>query len=863
MKLLVKFFLFISIPFICLGEDSRGQIVGEVLMLDGETPHVSLVMQAIQNETVLQTILTDDKGEFKFTFSTAGSFKIRIHMLKGYSYYHKDLGYTTSHENGSILRIDSNQKLSVGTILLPRFIKGKVKIYHPVDGLADAYCTCIYRDPRGQMWFGTEGGFSFFENGRLKSVNMGNGLPNSWVNCMVAINEKDMLIGTQGGLTKYNWQTKVLQEYKNEEFLGENITVLIKSQNGDILIGIDDTVYSLDNRGQIIKLFSLPEQITQNNKEPQVTLLISGLVKDKNGTVWISTRERDTNSGQDYPGRLFKRNGNNISKWEFIDKNLDARVNQMMSTKDGSLWLATTQGLIKIGKKEDYKQYTIKDGLFSNEVSVIYESSDSSIWIGYGFNSSGHRGQRISRLAGERIIHVIKVDNYCRGIKSSADGKMWVGTSGNGLLFYDDLGVVSYKTTDNFPDGTVSRVKSIHQNKIWVLLSSEWPANLRTTPAIYSIDSESNQVHILDVAKELVPSNIELDSDGNLLILSNQGLFKYDGQLLKQLSQKVFSSVTLSQDKKVWLYNSEENLLSKLDKGQVIHAKEVNVEGLPTWPGLILVENNNFWFGSFRRGLYRSTDNVVSNFLVKDGFGSPRVFCALPTNDNSIWFGTWRILDGIGGISIYKNGGFSSLTTTDGLSQDIVFDISQDNTGRIWMATWGGGVSLYDGVSWSVIDTSDGLDSGYIKSIHADNVGNVWIGSKDGLFRYRLSYTKPKTFIKKVFIGDSVYIYPTDEINVKIGQRITITNESLDYKTSVNKIQYRHRLLQNGFGFWNATTHDSTYNFTPRGEGKYEFQVTSVDRDLNYSEPKKITFLVSQHWYLKKHLFIQPFFFQL
>ena len=170
--------------------------------------------------------------------------------------------------------------------------------------------------------------------------------------------------------------------------------------------------------------------------------------------------------------------------------------------------------------------------------------------------------------------------------------------------------------------------------KIWVLLSPQWPSNRRTTPAIYSIDPESNQVHILDATKELVPSNIELDSDGNLLILSNQGLFKYDGQLLKKLSQKVFSSVTLSKDKKVWLYNSEENLLSKFDKGQVIHAKEVNVEGLQSfqqiWPRLILVENNNFWFGSFKRGLYRSADNVVSNFLVKDGFGSPRVFCALP-----------------------------------------------------------------------------------------------------------------------------------------------------------------------------------------------------------------------------------------
>ena len=101
------------------------------------------------------------------------------------------------------------------------------------------------------MWFGTEGGFSFFENGQLKSISMADGLPNSWVNCMLAINEREMLIGTRGGLAKYNWQTKVLQEYKNEELTGKNIASLIKSNNGDILIAINHEVYSMKSNEQI------------------------------------------------------------------------------------------------------------------------------------------------------------------------------------------------------------------------------------------------------------------------------------------------------------------------------------------------------------------------------------------------------------------------------------------------------------------------------------------------------------------------------------------------------------------------------------------------------------------------------------
>ena len=71
-------------------DSSRSQtslITGQVLMLDKETPHASLVMQAIEGTLVLQTVLTDDEGNFQFTFDKPISFRIRIHSLKEYMYY--------------------------------------------------------------------------------------------------------------------------------------------------------------------------------------------------------------------------------------------------------------------------------------------------------------------------------------------------------------------------------------------------------------------------------------------------------------------------------------------------------------------------------------------------------------------------------------------------------------------------------------------------------------------------------------------------------------------------------------------------------------------------------------------------------
>ena len=136
---------------------------------------------------------------------------------------------------------------------------------------------------------------------------------------------------------------------------------------------------------------------------------------------------------------------------------------QILPTKDGSIWIATIKGLIKVGLKGDYQHYTEKDGLFTSQTRALHESSDGSIWIGY------LRSSVISRFSEERIVHVINdrtITGGCRSIKTSTDGQKSIATAGNGLLSFDNEGVLSYKLEDNFPNGTVSRIKSTHQKNM-------------------------------------------------------------------------------------------------------------------------------------------------------------------------------------------------------------------------------------------------------------------------------------------------------------------------------------------------------------------------------------------------------------
>lgn len=71
--------------------------------------------------------------------------------------------------------------------------------------------------------------------------------------------------------------------------------------------------------------------------------------------------------------------------------------------------------------------------------------------------------------------------------------------------------------------------------------------------------------------------------------------------------------------------------------------------------------------------------------------------------------------------------------TDQGLPQNSVHNIAQDQEGYLWLATWGGLVR-FDGIRFRVFGSADipGLNSSRILSLCASRSGVLWIGTRDG-----------------------------------------------------------------------------------------------------------------------------------
>lgn len=120
---------------------------------------------------------------------------------------------------------------------------------------------------------------------------------------------------------------------------------------------------------------------------------------------------------------------------------------------------------------------------------------------------------------------------------------------------------------------------------------------------------------------------------------------------------------------------------------------------------------------------------------------------------------------------------FRHLTIEDGLPQNTVFCIMQDELGFMWFGTKDG-LCRYDGISCKVYcndpDNPGSLGSNYVHSLYEDRDNNLWVGTDDGLYIYDRRKDVFRKFDRKTPDGRSIdrlvqCIVPDEEGNILIG----------------------------------------------------------------------------------------------
>jgi len=436
------------------------------------------------------------------------------------------------------------------------------------------------------------------------------------------------------------------------------------------------------------------------------------------------------------------------------------------------------------------------------------------MWFAAG-GSQGRGG--VSRYDGKEFVNLTTKDGLAYNSVSASyrtpDGVMWFGTEGGGVSRYDGRGVtmgdfphfVSFTTKDGLAHNWV---RAIHRDPDGVM----WFGTYGGGVSRYDGEEFVN----FTTKDGLVSNRVEAiygDTDGVMWFGTMGGVSRYDGKEFVNFTKK--------------------DGLAHNNVG-VIHRDPDGV----------------MWFGTGYPGggVSRYDGKEFANVTTKDGLAHNMVYAIHRDPDGVMWFGTE------GGVSRYDGEEFVNVTKEDGLAHNAVAAIHRDPDGVMWFGTWGGGVSRYDGTAWTSLDTRDGLAGNNVLSIHQDSEGFLWFATEGGITRYRPSTTPPKVRIVSV-TTDQTYGDLSAIPAFTIGTRVTIQYGALDYRTLLEKQQYRYRIKE-ADSDWRRPTKATLFDYTFKKPGNYTFEVEAIDRDLNYSDPASVPIVISAPPFYQTGIFL-------
>ena len=245
--------------------------------------------------------------------------------------------------------------------------------------------------------------------------------------------------------------------------------------------------------------------------------------------------------------------------------------------------------------------------------------------------------------------------------------------------------------------------------------------------------------------KEKWPSVREIveDKDGNIWFGTSSGLIKYDGEKFS-----VFSTEVGLQNEEIWgLTIDKKGLIWVGSIGGVSYfdgkkftpflLPETKVENpkpmLSDKLVLKIVEDKNgtMWLVTHGNGVFKYKNGEFTHLTNTNGLTDNNAADILEDKQGNIWIGTFN-----GGVSKFDGKIYTNFTK-DGIIDGVeTYNFCEDNQGNIWFSAEGYGVYRFDGADFMQFTTDKGLTSNIVQCIYEDNKGQVWFGTWQGISLY-------------------------------------------------------------------------------------------------------------------------------
>ncbi len=744
------------------------------------------------------------------------------------------------------------------------------------SGLSQNSVVAICQDDKGFIWLGTNKGLNRFDGKEFKIYKHNPSIPetiaSNEVTALLFDSKKQLWVATLSGLQVF--------DARKQQFLpvplsppGGKIPVIFcmyEDSEGNIWVGSGSGIFRLISR-EPYKF----EKVAAPKKPGGEELSVRSIFRDRQKNLWLASntglyKAVVTPGGLKYTVYL-----NNPGNPNSISSNI---ITSVKADKYNNIWVGTQSKGISLfhPQNESFTNINTQSAglnIINNHIRVIMPDSAGNIWVGTqeGLSMLNLDQQKFThyqhnpldkKSLSQNSVHSIFIDNY---------GSVWVGTFFGGINVTNSLQtnfrvMQSTGYNNGLSNNVVSSVVTDNNHNVWIGtegggLNFYNSQNRQFTYYKYNDKSQLGSNLIKKVFK---------DADGNIWVGTHAGglnLFKNNAFVKYFLKtedpgflRSEIPAIAEDADKKLWI--GTQGSIKQLN---VYKRSGVELTDISSYYDREILKNkdiktiypdshNNIWIGT-SAGVYTlpyNTQKVVQlNPVLKDAaLNKSYITCIQEDHAGNIWIGIEN-----GGLKKYnpQSKSIVSYSTANGLPDNNVLGVLEDNNYNIWFSTGNGLVRLHPpSGNMQVFNKADGLPSNTFNynASYKDQEGVFYFGSYNGVVSFKpesfhTNTTKPNlvfTTLKTLNQKEGEDITNVDQLKLTHKQNVfTIEFALLNYiKPQKNKYAY---MLRGFDDYWTETAQPSvTYmNLQP---GKYNFIVKAANNDGTWSHIKELPVVV-------------------
>ncbi len=744
------------------------------------------------------------------------------------------------------------------------------------DGLSQSTVRCIVQDSQGFLWIGTSDGLNRYDGYNLKIYKHDPDDPSTISNNRIHALYEDshgvLWIGTYGGgLNRFDREQERFIHYRHDptnlnSLSNDKVSALHEDAQGTLWVGTHGGGLNSFDRDRKRFIHYRHDKTDASSLSHDY---VNVLNEDSQGMLWVGTRGGGLNRFEQEHFIHYRHNPANL------DSLSHDHVYALHEDSQGSLWVGTEDGgLNRLNPQRNrffhYRhEQNDPNSLNSDVVRGIHEDRRGRLWIGTaaGLSWFDRSKQKFIHHQHDPAASQSLSSNYVITLYEDKQGLLWIGTSIDGLNRFNPASELfnhyHHNTEDSksLSDSAILSIQEDSQGLLWIgtydgILEQFDPDTNQFIHYSY------NQADPHNLIRGRIKALYE-DRQSVLWIGSYGGLsrfdrlkerfdhYYYDESDLSNLSNQVLA---LHEDREGALWVGTRNGLNRLDPQRQGFTHYRHEPGNPTSLSgekvfaLLVDSNSTLWVGT-NNGLSRFElrQNQFHNYQYDDidssNLSSGAVTALYEDKQGILWVGTLG-----GGLNRFdtKSQKFTHYREKDGLVNNVVLGILEDDSGHLWIST-NQGLSKFDPTSEQFRNYSaeDGLQSNEfaLGSYFKSQSGELFFGGINGFNRFFPEQINKKhspptlAFTDFLIFNQSIAVTTARKASLSSGttrEKIKGRNNNFVLQKSINttkQLTLSHQQSLFSFEF-------SALDFISPKRNQYAYKLEGWDQDWIYTNYK-------------------------